>query len=406
MTKWSGLAPAVDAHLAKFRDSHDNRAFYELLLSSLLTEQAIHRAWRNAHTRRWLIFAASYGLPTESGRPMQLAQLPTEQFAKVRDLILEESTIAGIEQFDGNEQTIYQGALLARREHAMLNTAVSYYVSGAVVDEVTEASEQAEPEPIWPTDIFVPAGFAVLEKPLVVPDIDPETGAPTDDLHVWIRALGWHTHGGIGSVSDGTIGHGITVFFYTTKEDYAAGYYADLKASGRKDPYEPDVVDEGLLPIEVIPWRFGMPWEGRREISYRPGTVPIGVAYERRWMLAFFRLQWQQIIVHHREEQKRTDARRWERMANRKELLDYTVLRLRREYDPVKVETGTGVPLDRRVRVRAHWTRQWFPSMGPARMPDGSMNPESHRLLWIEAYFKGPEDAPMGPIHPATSFSR
>jgi hypothetical protein len=88
-------------------------------------------------------------------------------------------------------------------------------------------------------------------------------------------------------------------------------------------------------------------------------------------------------------------------------MLDYTVLRLRRQYDPAGMpETGTGLPLDRRQLVRAHWTRQWYGSLGPARLPDGSMNPESHRLVWIEAYWRGPEDGPPGPIHPATSFTR
>ena len=35
--------------------------------------------------------------------------------------------------------------------------------------------------------------------------------------------------------------------------------------------------------------------------------------------------------------------------------------------------------------------------MGPARLADGRMDPETHRLNWIEEYWQGPEDGEHGP---------
>jgi hypothetical protein len=119
------------------------------------------------------------------------------------------------------------------------------------------------------------------------------------------------------------------------------------------------------------------------------------------------RLCWQEIVVRRPHHETRAERRRWDRMAQRKPLLDYTVLRLRREFDPnPSPPTGMGVPLDHRVLVRPHSKRQWYPSLGPARLPDGSFNPDSHRLIWVEEHWRGPEGAPIGAMHHATAVTR
>ena len=159
----------------------------------------------------------------------------------------------------------------------------------------------------------------------------------------------------------------------------------------------------------MIPWRFGVEWSPRDDdINYHiPGTVPSPVAFQRRWFFAFMRLCWQEIIVRHATHEPRQAHRRWERFAKRKELLDYTTLRLRRIVDPYYTPTGMGLPLDHRVKVRAHWHYAYCSSLGgPARLPDGTMDPATHRLVWIESYWKGPEDGPIGAMHPATSVTR
>jgi len=403
--QWSGLAPAVDAHLALWSQSERARAYWRPLINvnqgtPSESIRDVKRAFTNVHVQRWIKFSASYGLPDDTGKPA--VGLALRYGAET----MEGSTIIGIEQFGGDDKSVLQGAILCEREYQMLSGAVSHYVSGDVMDLVTSAAELAEPEMLWPTDLFTPCGFAVFEKPLIVTDLHPETGAVDERLHVWVRAMGWQVHPGMGSMSDKTVGDGVSLFFYTTGWDYEHGNMADLEAIGITDHLDPVTVDEGLLPIEVIPWRFGRPWTVRNEVGYRPGTLPSSVAYQRRWFLAFMRLMWQEIVVRHRDDPKRATVRQWERLAKRKPLLDYTVLKLRREHDPVHHETGTGTPLDHRVRVRPHWRRVHVKSLGPARLPDGSMNPETHRLVYIEAHWRGPEEGPIGAMHSATSFTR
>lgn len=76
------------------------------------------------------------------------------------------------------------------------------------------------------------------------------------------------------------------------------------------------------------------------------------------------------------------------------------------EVDPNYQPTGMGIPLEHRVKVRGHWRRVYVRSLGPARLEDGTMNPDSHRLTWIESHWRGPEEGQLGAMHSATSVIR
>lgn len=398
---WSGLAPAVDAHLAQWRKADQAMPIVRQMQKVLEEERetndralkAVRAMLNNEWTNRWLVFAASYGIPGENGVAMTTTG------------VREGQTIVGREQFTSDEAAIGQGCHLAVREHKMLAQAVSHYVSAEVLDEVDEAAALAEPEPIYVTDLMVPNGFAVFERAVIFPDLDPDSGMPHPTVKVAVRAIGWTYEPEIFSNVLGDFGPGLSLFLYTTGPDYGDVYMRSLKEAKLQLPYDPeDVEQEGLLPMECIPWRFGAPWGARDVVAYTPGTVPQPVAMQRRWFLAFMRLMWQEIIVRHPQHVGRAETRRWYRA--KKPILDYTVLRLRREVDPLYRTPGGGVSLDIRIRVRGHWRRQYMPSLGHARNPDGTLNPESHRLIWIEPHWRGPEDAPLGPLHSATSVVR
>lgn len=409
--KWSGIGPAVDAHLALWNESGKAKNFYEAVLeTNAENARAIANALQVEHVKRWITFGLTYGLVNDDGVavPAYAALQSTGEITYP-----DAATIMGREKFQGEEREVYQGALLAKREYSMLSKATSHYVSGEVVDEVTRAAHLAENEPLYDTDLFTPCGFAVLEKPMVCPDIDPETGGPHPTLNVWVRAIGWQRHGGIANLKSQKITDGVSLFLYTTPQDYQEGYVASCLAAGiQVHGFDEHGFPEGdwgnlvFMPMDVIPWAFGAEWTTRDEVGYTPGTVPGPVGYERRWFYAFMRLCWQQIIVSHRPERKRQQHRQWERMAKRKELLDYTVLRLRRVVDPNYVPSGEGTPLDHRVKVRAHWKYQYVWGLGPARLPDGTANPVNHRWIWIESHWRGPEDGPIGAMHSATSVVR
>jgi hypothetical protein len=394
--KWSGLAPAVNAHLARWRTSNQamplvRRAKAQSHISEWKTD-ALMAALQNPWVYHWMLFAASYGIVNDEGQPMASLAIQDGQ------------TASGREQFKSEEMAIGQGIHLAEREHFMLSHAVTHYVSAEVLNEIDEAAELAEYEPLFHTDLFVPNGFAVFERPIVFPDLDPDSGRPHPTIKVHVRAIGWNSEPAIWNEKGQASIPGVSVFFYTTNDDYATGFYHTMTEAGLEPPFLPEEAADGLIPLEVIPWCFGVSWEPREEVGYRPGTVPTPIAMQRRWFLAFMRLMWQEIIVRHPQSVGRAESRRW--MRAKKPVLDYTVLRLRREVDPLYKTPGGGVALDMRIRVRGHWRHQYYPSLGEARHADGTMNPESHRLIWIEPFWKGPEDAPLGPLHSATSVVR
>lgn len=355
--------------------------------------RALRSLLNNGWTNRWVVFASSYGIPDENGVAMTTTG------------VREGQTIVGREQFTANEAALSQGCHLAMREHKMLANSVTHYVSAEVLDEIDEAASLAEMEPIFVTDLLTPNGFAVFERPIIFPDLDPDSGRPHPSVKVSVRAIGWTYEPAIFSNVMDDFGPGLSIFLYTTGDDYTTTYLGSLAEAGLPLPYDAeDVEATGLLQMECIPWRFGVGWGTRDVVAYTPGTVPHPVAMQRRWFLAFQRLMWQEIIVRHPSHVNRQQTRQWFR--SKKPVLEYTVLRLRREVDPLYKTPGGGVSLDIRIRVRGHWKRQYYPSLGHARNPDGTINPESHRLIWIEPHWRGPEDAPLGPLHSATTVIR
>ena len=133
----------------------------------------------------------------------------------------------------------------------------------------------------------------------------------------------------------------------------------------------------------------------------RMGAVVSEAVCNERWVAPRIEIP---NSMRHPQRLERPVRRRWER-AGRKDA-EFVVLRLRRITDPFYRSEGTGVGLDKRIKVRGHWRRQYFPSLGHARHADGTMNPASHRLVWIDEHWRGPEDAPLGPLHHATSVVR
>lgn len=415
--KWSGLAPAVDAHLSRWsiirRIVDMTKVGVEGRTERDRDREARRIIQRVADTdagSRWLVFARSYGLPDEQGIPRAPHELIERNAEGSFGLTVDGTTVSGRERFTDSGGSLASGMLLMQREAVMLDAAVTHYVSAEVIDEVNEFAEASFPEPLFETDLLTHAGFAVLEKPLQVVDLHIDTGVPDPRVHVQVRAIGWHRHENIASPADGTVGPGVTLFLYTTPDDYLNGYVKEAAAAYGNEPEHAreDDVDGPFLPIEVIPWRFGVEWTPRPDdiTHYIPGTVPSPVAFQRRWFFAFTRLMWQEIVVRHTDREPRQTQRRWDRIAERKPVLDYSTLRLRRVVDPDYVPSGMGIPLEHRVLVRAHPRRQWIPSLGPARLPDGTMDPATHRLIWIEQHWRGPEDGPLGPFHKATSVVR
>jgi hypothetical protein len=427
---WSGLGPAVDAYLARWGRADaagpQLRRIERIVNgeSSRNGDLAITDDWLT----QWMIFGRSYGMPQADGTiasPMTLAGHNDGASANAtlpwaddnRPVYADGATIAGREQLSPVQEgdAAVNGFRLAAREADMLFDAIPHYVSADIVNEVNEAVVTMEPEVLFPTDIITPAGFAVLEVPFLTTDLNPDTGDVAPGVHNAVRAIGWRVNDGIAGWNADTGRYeqrgGVDLFLYTSVGDYLEVYVPSLREQLAIDAAVPpgdwrnDV--RNLLTIDVAPWSFGTSWVPRRNADHAPGTVIHSIGEIRRWFLAFMRLCWQENIIRTRHDDltDRPTRRRWERERPGTNL-DLQVLRLRRNVYPDAAETGTGSPLGYRVKVRGFWRRQWYPSLGQARLPDGSMNPESHRLVWIEEHWRGPEDGDIRSPLKATSVVR
>lgn len=437
-SKWSGLAPAVNAHLHRWQKSdaewqkvqrhfqRESKRSDSGPISIALTHDRYPLAYM------WSIFARTWGLPTADGSVITQA------------VPMEGMTINGREQFVSTAASEKNGMGLMEREHRMLERAETVYVSSDIVDRINYASQSIDPEPLFATDLFAPCGLIVLEKPIKVPDYHPGTGIMTDFIHVGIRAIGWTPERIAVPTpefdrdrdSEGELERmpGTMIYTYTTNEDWKNTYAAEVDRAikdGKIRPEEaarifnpgtdqtismPGVFSQDaaytlgalsgrdhLVPSDVMAWAFGRNWSGREQIDYVPGTVDSSVSFLRRWFLTLMRFSWQEIVSPHRPPPSPKLARR---MADAKRPnAPYSILRLRRRADQT-FETGTGKRLTYRVKTRGHWRNVYVPTLGPARLEDGSYNPSSHRRQWIEAFWRGPIDGPLGPEHKATVIVR
>lgn len=392
MGRWSGLAPAYDAHMARRGLSLADHAWVD--------SQPLGVAMFPTGTRRslahWLTFARSWGRPREG------TVEPGLRTADRGLAVSEESTISGREQFADTEWTAITALGLLEREAAMLDKATTTYVSARVAAELTVAAELAEPEPLNLTDLHDMYGLAVLEEPLILADLHPTTGRLHPELRMPVRAIGWSLTDGIdhGPADDRRVGPGVMLWLYTTPDDYAAIYGESLyKLTGERiGPMALPHKREDLIIVDVCPWAFGVNWGIRDGADHIDATVPASVAFARRWFLTLMRFCWQTLLVQEPGQLSRKAAARWEKPARSRPSNKLTVLRLRRLIGSSGNALGSGEPLDRRVNVKGHWRRQYFPSLGPARL-DGAWNPASHRLIWIDEHDRGPGEDPATNRH-------
>ena len=444
MARWSGLAPAVDAHLARWAAMEKEFEGFLKIRQEVLRDgvyQSQVPAVNYPNLVGWAEFAKTWGVPDGDG----VIQTP---------VVVDGATINGREQFTSNEFAQGMAVQLMEKEVHMLRRAETHYVSAPVIRRITVAADEMEPEPLFPTDLITPYGFAVLEEPIVVNDLHPDTGEVSDFLRVAVRAIGWcpeqvgqvldpdlvHIPGAMVRKDDGRFGNagpGVMLFIYSTRDDWNASYRDDIVRAVMKGRVDWDTIGvppgtaaeeirarlmpprstqslphDALWPMDVCPWRFNTPWKVSPGLAgLVTGEMDSTVALERKWFLTLMRFCWQRLVVAHREKLTKKASKRIE-LARRRPVGEYSVLRLRRIEDHREKDHGTGPPLMVRQAVRAHWKRVYCPKLGPARNPDGTFNEDSHRLLWMEkggpgiAYWRGPEDGPIGPLHKATTVVR
>jgi hypothetical protein len=242
-------------------------------------------------------------------------------------------------------------------------------------------------------------------------DLHPDTGEPVPGLQMPIRGIGWSRTTVFLPVDETEPfqgyhldyepdqlreADGISYMLYVTQEDWKH-YYAKSHEELLGRPVEAEFM-EGAIQLRVwlsdmSGWSFGAPWGTPGE-----GTqveVPYYVAERRKWLLTYFRWTWQRILDSGIHYPNRTERKLGVRF--KKPIQDgyIKVVRLRRKDRQGGDDSEFKGNLDHRFVVRGHWRRQWYRSLGPARNEDGSFNDESHRLVWVSPFVKGPESGPL-----------
>jgi len=257
-----------------------------------------------------------------------------------------------------------KGLDLVRQMVAHVVNADVFTVTPELCEVISGACATLPPEPLQEDDPFCDNGFVYLERPHVVPLVDllegrPDDaidGKPTRDLAIW----GWAWK--IRPIVHGFFGSGPQ-----TKPGVAYNDYQRINGV--------------LAPVDRGGWPFTESWSidtDKHDTSVHPAK-----AHGRRWLLAFWRLVKQRIIMP-TEVRAPRHVRRATAKAG-KEISTVKVIRLRRldRRKSTPADEPQHVEWSHRWCVEGHWREQWYPTKG------------RHERIWIHPYIKGPDDKPL-----------
>jgi hypothetical protein len=270
-------------------------------------------------------------------------------------------------------------------ESMSLRLAQTYWVNADMADLAGHAAKTMPPQSFVRGDLPCPAGFALFQEPIQFLDCNGKM--------VNVRAVVWRP------------------FFFAdvgqARMEYAKNSEAALEQSSGvylttyMDPHGTDDYSEEasfkrlahlLAPLHplgriIIPFgtkqcfeeghfaSAGSPPEKRQEIT------DSGLALYRL-MPAIWTLMQQRLARTTETEQARQSRRRLERTDSPLKERKVRVITLRQFHR--RVDQGGAAPEHtHRWIVSGHWRNQWLPSKN------------MHRLQWISAFVKGPEDKPL-----------
>jgi hypothetical protein len=298
------------------------------------------------------------------------------------DLLHSFTTLAGREYTDGFIQSLASAGMFDSRTgelappdpeyasmivgHAqsLLSECEPIYVSGDLTELIDYAADTFKPEPLVPTDLLTPSGFAYFSKPLYVRD--------RRDLEMPFRAVQWNPiidtrDGAVPShtVDDGQhVYSGVVITLYAHRKDPDPGEWPDR---------EVQVGGSDLAMEYVTTLRFNQ----QSKVYESDNSIRDMLAHIK----VFFRLCQQTIAVSHHE---RVGRPVWKRArANWKDIKEVVVFTLRRAKPPKYEGDEREVQWSHRWLVQGHWRNQWYSSE------------KVHRQIWIAPFIKGPDDKPL-----------
>jgi hypothetical protein len=367
---WSGPSRALQFHLSLYENVAD---IFKYLASLPGTDDSVHINAR----------VDPRYMPIQLKQRLRLMTASTGvEGASVVNLRDNVARMFDQDNFDRTQQTM-------RSEFMALNEGETHYMSLSVQAAILAAAETMEAEPLFMTDLPCPSGVIVFEYPLMTDDLHPDTGETVPGLLMPVRAIAWSPSNV--TRQDGSVHMGICYSIYTEAESYKRFYCSTYETLIGEDPdlYDLTAGADELRSwlTDTSGWAFGVPWGH--------DTYGEGVSFIRRFLLAYFRWTWQRILVPTPYSPSRAERKWVSRIKAPLQDGHIKVLRLRREVEHER-KYGTeymGI-YDHQFIVRGHWRRQWYKTLGPAKI-DGEFNPESHRLVYVEAFVKGNPNGPL-----------
>lgn len=241
------------------------------------------------------------------------------------------------------------------------------WVGADVLELVEHAAETWQPELIYLDDLFIPAGFALFERPLAILDVNGKT--------LTYRAVSWmlaehRTEDGARVTADGAMMLALWSHQQDPDDFIAKGELGRIGGS--------DLV---LAHVDAVIF-------GSDSILREPTNAGLIKQVQVLWRLAK-----QEIVVAGHERVSRPT---WKRAASWKQIKHVTVLTLRKAHARTYEGDEREVEWSHRWMVSGHWRNQPY-----------KINGETvHRQIWIAPYVKGPDDKPLVVKQRAVEFVR
>ena len=249
------------------------------------------------------------------------------------------------------------GELLRARLLKHLEDIDIFTVNSDLSRLISSAANKLGPEPLREDDPFCTKGFVYMEAPYHIPREDLVKPPPFES---YIPAWSWEARELVFGVKGSNIDYRQGVALNTYARIYGVTLWLDGGA-----------------------WSFEESWHvGQEDINGSRAVLPER-AHQRRWLLAFWRLVKQRIILPATVQAPRHVRRATKKKRHEIKTLKIIKLRATERKAGSHDDDHAIVDWSHRWCVEGHWRNQWYPTK------------QRHEQIYIHPYIKGPDDKPL-----------